>query len=149
MNSRYQLIKPFISDQIYESSSLMKGAGKCYNEIKDANINNIQTFTIRNIDSNKKYIFLIHPKTNNNQLQIGGNDPIKEQSNPDIKSVQQNQQSEIKQDVKKSEQNLENVVKKLEVRIDILEKILADKYITSNQEKILKCEQKDDICSIM
>ena len=60
MNKRYQLIKPIISDKIYETSSLMKGAKKCYSEVKTAKIIGSKTFTMRDIDSQETYIFKIH-----------------------------------------------------------------------------------------
>lgn len=59
MNNRYQLIKPIVSDKIYETSSLMKGAKKCYGEVKNSRIS-AQTFTIKNINSNEIYTFKIH-----------------------------------------------------------------------------------------
>jgi hypothetical protein len=55
MNKRYRLIKPFLSDKIYETKSLTKATKKCYNEIKLANITGITNFSIMDIDS--KQIF--------------------------------------------------------------------------------------------
>jgi len=73
MNKRYQLIKPIISDKIYETSSLIKGAKKCYNEVKSAKIGGAKTFTVRDIDSQQTYIFKIHnPYIPANQLTLGG-----------------------------------------------------------------------------
>ena len=73
MNKRYQLIKPIISDKIYETSSLIKGAKKCYSEVKNAKICGAKTFTVRDIDSQETFIFKIHnPYIPQNQIALGG-----------------------------------------------------------------------------
>jgi hypothetical protein len=73
MNKRYQLIKPIISDKIYETSSLIKGAKKCYSEVKNAKISGAKTFTVRDIDSQETFIFKIHnPYSPQNQIGLGG-----------------------------------------------------------------------------
>ena len=53
MTKRYQLIKPIVSDKIYETESLNKAASKCYKEIKLNQIAGASTFTIRNVDTNE------------------------------------------------------------------------------------------------
>lgn len=73
MNKRYQLIKPLISDKIYETSSMIRGAKKCYNEIKLAKIAGINTFAIRDIDSRQTYEFKIHNPYNPDALAIPTN----------------------------------------------------------------------------
>ena len=59
-NTRYQLIKPIVSDKMYETSSLKKASKKCFEEIKSLKIIGLETFTIKNINSNETYTFQIH-----------------------------------------------------------------------------------------
>jgi len=60
MNNKFQLIKPFVSDRIYQTSSMNKAAKKCYQEVKEANLTNIDTFTMLNVDTKEKYVYQIH-----------------------------------------------------------------------------------------
>jgi hypothetical protein len=70
-NKRFQLIKPYVSDKIYETDTMMKGAKKCYKELKDniinqENITNVpDEFTIMDIESYKKYVFKINKNNTN------------------------------------------------------------------------------------
>ena len=68
MNKRFQLIKPVISDNIHEATSLLKGAKKCYNELKLSHATNYDEFSIYDIDSKQIHRFKIHCN-NNNALQ--------------------------------------------------------------------------------
>lgn len=69
--SLYRLIKPYQSDKVYESSSIMHGAGKCYKEIIKSN-SNTPEFSIMEINSNQIYDFKVSPspkmefRSNNN-----------------------------------------------------------------------------------
>lgn len=138
MNKRYQLIKPIISDKIYETQSLMKGAKKCYNEVKNARLPNAKTFTMKDIDTHENYIF----KINNPYvppLQTGGSPPKHENDDEKIESLipQQNSGKIIK---------MEDDIKLLESRITIVEntvKTAIDKY----NEKTIKAGE--DSCVIM
>lgn len=56
----YRLVKPYQSDKVYESTTLMHGAGKCYKEIKKTNTNTTD-FSIMDINSNQIYDFKISP----------------------------------------------------------------------------------------
>ena len=79
----YRLVKPYESNKVYEASSIMHGAGKCYKEIKKTNtITN--DFSILDINTNNIYEFKINPtqqmllKKNpdellNKNIQNGGN----------------------------------------------------------------------------
>ncbi len=60
---QFKLIKPFVSDTIYKTSSINKASKRCYNEVKELNVN---TFTMMNIDTKQSYVYKIHNK------QIGG-----------------------------------------------------------------------------
>jgi hypothetical protein len=57
----YRLIKPYQSNKVYEASTVMHGAGKCYKELKKANINS-DIFSIMDINLNTVYDFNINPK---------------------------------------------------------------------------------------
>ena len=69
MNKRFQLIKPFIGEKVYETSSLKKGAKKCYQEFKQSQNNKTNEFSVLNIDTHETYRY----KVNHNQ--DGGNLP--------------------------------------------------------------------------
>ncbi len=79
----YRLVKPYESNKVYEASSVMHGAGKCYKEIKNTNTNT-NDFSILDINTNNIYEFKINPtqqmllKKNpdellNKNIQNGGN----------------------------------------------------------------------------
>lgn len=53
---RYQLIEPYVGQKVYESSSLKKGAKKCYDELKISG-KKTSHFTIMDIESYQKYTF--------------------------------------------------------------------------------------------
>ena len=56
----YRLVKPYESNKVYEATSVMHGAGKCYKEIKKTNtITN--EFSMIDINSNNIYEFKINP----------------------------------------------------------------------------------------
>lgn len=78
----YRLIKPFQSDKVYEAKTTMHGAGKCYKELKIANIK-CDSFTIENLADNTTFDFKIDSKpklesliiySDKNNLQKGGTD---------------------------------------------------------------------------
>jgi hypothetical protein len=60
IKSLYRLVKPYQSDKVYESSSIMHGAGKCYKELKKTN-SNTPEFSIMDINTNHIYDFKISP----------------------------------------------------------------------------------------
>lgn len=74
----YRLIKPYQSNKVYESTSIMHGAGKCYKELKNKNIS-CNSFSIIDINSNNIYDFKLNKDNNYNELllnkteQKGGN----------------------------------------------------------------------------
>lgn len=55
---RYQLIKPTVGSNIYKTSSFRKASKKCFDEV--AKIVGLETFTMRNVDTNQIYDFRIH-----------------------------------------------------------------------------------------
>jgi hypothetical protein len=65
---RYQLIKPFAGDKIYESNNLIRGAKKCYDELKLSGQQIPDHFMVLDIDSYKKFTFKTHKR-----VQDGGN----------------------------------------------------------------------------
>jgi len=56
----YRLVKPYDSTKVYEATSIMHGAGKCYKEIKKTNIITNE-FSVIDINSNNIYEFKINP----------------------------------------------------------------------------------------
>lgn len=67
---RYKLVNPYSSEKVYETSSLTKGAKKCYEELKGSPYYyGCNKFTIMDIDDFKKYDFGIN---NKNVAQQGG-----------------------------------------------------------------------------
>lgn len=68
MSNHYQLISPIVSNNIYKTSRMMKGAKKCYEELKSHNIKDLETFSIKNRDTNETLTFKIHKQHG------GGND---------------------------------------------------------------------------
>jgi hypothetical protein len=85
IKSLYRLVKPYQSDKVYESSSIMHGAGKCYKELKKTN-SNTPEFSIMDINTNQIYDFKVSPSPKmilhknpdellpTQQTQEGGND---------------------------------------------------------------------------
>jgi uncharacterized protein (UPF0335 family) len=57
----YRLIKPYQSNKVYKSHSIMKGAGKCYKEFKNSGYD-AKSFSIMNIDTNHVYDFNVNSK---------------------------------------------------------------------------------------
>lgn len=57
---RYQLIKPVVSHNIYETSSLNRASKKCYRELINLKLKGVETFSIKNIDTDQTYVFKIH-----------------------------------------------------------------------------------------
>lgn len=82
IKKRYQLIKPIISNNIYETSSFNRASKRCYEEVIRLKISNLQTFTMRNIDTNDIYEFKIKsiPSTQSTQStqSIVGNNLLKQ-----------------------------------------------------------------------
>ncbi len=54
----YRLIKPYQSNKVYEASSIIHGAGKCYKELKKSGIAS-ESFSIINITDNSAHNFNI------------------------------------------------------------------------------------------
>ncbi|ATZ80757.1 hypothetical protein BMW23_0711 [Bodo saltans virus] len=63
---RYRLVKPYITDTVYESTNYINSARKFYSLLKKTN--NRTDFIIKDIDSNQIYTFGIK-----NRFQFGGN----------------------------------------------------------------------------
>jgi hypothetical protein len=80
MNKRYQLIRPFISDKLYETNTLNKAAKQCYKEVKMSNVKTDE-FAIRDIDTAEVFRFQIHNQSViSGNIQIGGNDEDKQEN---------------------------------------------------------------------
>jgi len=57
----YRLVKPYQSKKVYEASTFMHGANKCYKELKKNNVN-CDSFTIMNMNDNSLYNFNMNKK---------------------------------------------------------------------------------------
>jgi hypothetical protein len=154
MNNRYQLTKPFLSDKVYESSSVLKSAKKCYQEVKKAKLPNIKTFTIKDIDSNKSFIFQIHHP----YMQKGGEgEETKDVVNPVLVQDQQTAPVNVTQHIESTVSDkfleLQTEIKKLDVRIAALEQIINPPVVPQTNAYVKSIErlhsQNDQTCSIM
>ena len=143
MIKRYQLVKPIVSNKIYEASTLNKAASKCYKEVKLNQIAGASTFTMRNVDTNEITIWKIHhpyyPQNTKYQFQHGGDGEDKDDKDPSIKLP--------KDDEKLI--SLQNSIESLITRIGIIEnKVLTlDCFKLMNEKK--SSEHNDGTCAIM
>lgn len=110
----FRLIKPVSSNKVYESKTIMHGAGKCYKELKTHNIK-ASSFSIIEINQNQVYTFKINSKSNAN-------------FEPKIESlVTNNQNGGLNQKVRddfmilKKLEGLEKNIQNLNIRINKLE----------------------------
>jgi hypothetical protein len=117
---------------------MIKGAKKCYKEIKTLRISGADSFTMRDIDTNKTFIFKIHHPYISNQ-QNGGSLP--------------NDKDKIESLIAPSNENdkigrIEENIKALQSRMEKVENtviIAIDKYNNVTAEK----QNNDDTCIIM
>lgn len=165
MKNRYQLIKPFSGSKVHQTSSLKKGAKKCYDELKTTpHYYSANSFTVIDLDSYKTYDFLIH---HNNK--IGGNpfglnnieeqkDNIPEQTNQ--QDVGQSIQIDV--DNKKNEepliqQSLNQEKESIAINKEIISKLtdvenkldMVLQFINEKNKEIEKKKSCDDGCVIM
>ena len=139
---RYQLIAPVHGDKIYQTTSLNKGAKKCFEELKGCGKNNFNSFTVMNLDNYETYKFAIGGR----HLQHGGGDEsgnINSNLVHDSNVVQQ-QVHQIKLDgsvyIEQLKSMYDEKIKKLEKAIVVLnDKIVALEAKTS---KNVETEQK-------
>jgi hypothetical protein len=80
----YRIIKPYQSDKVYEATTTLHGANKCYNELKKNNVN-CDSFTIMNLNDNSIFDFKINQKP---QMILKDNDKIKELLNNNGNNMQ-------------------------------------------------------------
>jgi hypothetical protein len=101
----YRLVKPYQSNKVYEATTFMRGANKCYHELQKNNVK-CDMFTILNINDNSLYDFniknkpqmILQEKQNindngvqellNNNIQDGGNKDNITQLKLQIKSLE-------------------------------------------------------------
>jgi hypothetical protein len=164
---RYKLVTPYSSEKVYETSSLTKGAKKCYDELKGSPYYyGCNKFIIMDIDDFKKYDFGINTK---NASQRGGynfNKPVDEPTNLDDKSNELKREvpnGDLKINDNQYEQhesvNKSDVTNRLTVMDIKLEKIISmlDKHEIDrknrefHQQAMSQKKQKcnDDGCSVM
>lgn len=108
MNKRYQLIKPFLSDKIYETQTLNKAAKQCYKEVKLSNVK-AEEFAIRDIDSAEVFRFKIHnPVVQSGgdiQIGFGTDEELKELK--DVQNVESGESGDKLTDLEKRVEKLE------------------------------------------
>jgi hypothetical protein len=56
---KYQLIHPVVGTRVYQTTSLKKGAKKCYEELKSLNNIDAAQFSVLNVDTYETYHFQI------------------------------------------------------------------------------------------
>jgi hypothetical protein len=56
---KYQLIHPIVGTRVYQTTSLKRGAKKCYEELKSLNNINSPSFTVLNVDTYETFKFRI------------------------------------------------------------------------------------------
>jgi hypothetical protein len=100
----YRLVKPYQSKKVYEASTFMHGANKCYKELKKNNVN-CDSFTIMNMNDNSLYNFNMNKKPT---MLLEHNDPSQ------LLNINQSGGDELLL--------LKNKIKELEDRIINLEK---------------------------
>ncbi len=60
MDGRYQLVVPFIDNNIYSAKNPIAAAKICYNQIKSKGTTGLTSFTIKNIDTKESFSFKIN-----------------------------------------------------------------------------------------
>lgn len=87
---RFQLIKPVISHNIYETTSVKKASKMCFKEVSSFNNPNFKNFTIRDIDTNEMFTYKIHNLVKNvvqTRPQLRINPTIPEYDKNDINNL--------------------------------------------------------------
>lgn len=107
----YRLVKPYQSNKVYEASTVMHGAGKCYRELKKSNVV-CNSFSIMDINLNSIYDFNIKPK----DVMILKKDPseLLNKNNSEINQIGGDELFQIKNDI----EQLKNRISTLETKLD-------------------------------
>lgn len=121
-HKRYQLIEPYVGTKVYESSSLTKGAGKCYNELKQSGKMVGGHFTVMDIESYQKFTFGIGGG-NQQSIHYGGNGNTNANANVNT-NANANANTNANANANTNEHNKK--IKELEKRIIYLETLLSD-----------------------
>lgn len=142
MLKKYKLVKPFISDKIHtidntnysNTQPVVKGAKKCYSELKQFNLpSNINTFTIKDIDSNQIFKFKI------NNSHIGGGGKCEDGKDEDGNPCKKPKVTEGDEPEENTLDSLHNELVKINEKIEKLESCLGCKGY----------EKKNDTCVVM
>jgi hypothetical protein len=124
---KFQMIKPYPSDKIYESSNVNKCAKKFYEILKQDN-EKYDFFVLRNMDNNNYYKFQIR---NNQYVQMGG---VVEKDKKIVDAIKVEPKLESKDN-----NDLINRIEKIESRVTILE----NKKESSNTTQEIKKEDNN------
>jgi hypothetical protein len=114
---KFQMIKPYPCDKIYESSNIKKCSKKFYEILKQDN-EKYDFFILKNMDNNDYYKFQIN---NNKNIQMGG---VVEKK---VDSIHVEQNLETK--------NLIDRIEKIESRVAVLENKKESSKIVTSEKK--------------
>lgn len=120
---KYQLIHPIVGTRLYQTTSLKKGAQKCYDELKSFNNINARQFSIINADTYETYQFQIDNFSHSTQS--GGNN---------------NKQT--------TDKDIQSTIALFDNRLKKLEEVVYNKYPDSSLERN-KPANKDKIADVL
>lgn len=122
---KFQMIKPYPCDKIYESSNIKKCSKKFYEILKQDN-EKYDFFILKNMDNNDYYKFQIN---NNKNIQMGG---VVEKK---VDSIHVEPNLETKIDTNLETKNLINRIEKIESRVAVLENKKESSKIVTSEKK--------------
>lgn len=122
---KFQMIKPYPCDKIYESSNIKKCSKKFYEILKQDN-EKYDFFVLKNIDNNNYYKFKIK---NNHHIQIGGENVEKK-----VDAIRVEPKIEPKIETKDNN-DLINRIEKIESRVTVLENKKESSKIVTSEKK--------------
>lgn len=156
MNRRFQLIKPYVSDTIYEAPILMKCAKKCYKEVKNSKMINISEFAIRDVDTREIFRFKI-----NNPSLLGGADKPNDQPIIIEPTIQNQEPSNIIEPTIINQPNNDDLLNKqftilaqqitnMDARINTIDsRISLIEQLNQQSKETSKTNNEDVICTMM
>lgn len=164
-HQRFQLIEPFVSNKVYETSNMLKGAKRCYKELKSSGLHmsKINEFVIRDIDHpNQSYRFKInkHQHQHGGSHQYGGfndNIPITVEienpnqnpnPNPNHKTLYEpTHQPTHEQNQDHEDKSYQNVIKEMEDLKKRIEEI--EKQIGIECRTVKQCGPPGNTCTLL
>ena len=149
---KYQLVHPVVGTCAYQTTSLKKGAKKCYEELKALDNINASHFTVLNVDTYETYKFEIDSKSqlanNSNLNNINTNTNMNTQTNNITLKIDILQETinKIDRRVEKLEKNEPNKIHEDNETQDLCKSSSFDKYKNNNTNNTnMKTNTTDDI----